>query len=92
MTTLKPMTRDQIKGVMDLAKDVERALVELPYRLAKPAIGKLDELRAVVAEQLPGFEYAECPECEEAKGIDEMVDAGDERVCSDCVARWNSAA
>ena len=78
------MNRDAIKALMDASQKVERALEALPYRDAKPAMRALDEMRDLVAEQLPGHEYAECGFCHEAKGVDEMQDCGDERMCADC--------
>lgn len=86
------MTRDQIKGVFDAAKKVERALEDLPYQKARAGMRALDEMRDLVAEQLPGHEYAECGHCEEAKGINEMVDVGDERMCQACEAALQDAA
>lgn len=86
------MTRDQIKALFDASREVEKALEELPYRAARAGMRALDEMRALVAEQLPGFEYAECGHCEEAKGIDEMVDVGDERMCTDCERHFATRA
>ena len=85
------MTRDQIKGVMDAAKKVAKALEELPYRKACDGLRELETVCALVAEQLPGHEYAECGHCEEAKGVDEMVDCGDENMCTQCASRYDTA-
>ena len=86
------MKRDAIKALMAAALKVETALEALPYRDAKPAMRALDEMRDIAAEQLPGHEYVECGHCEEAKGIDEMVDCGDERMCSKCHGDLQAAA
>lgn len=85
------MERRQIKALFDASYEVERALEALPYRDARKAMGALDEMRALVAEQLPGYEYVECGHCEEAKGIDEMVDCGDERMCTKCNADFQKS-
>lgn len=86
------MTREQIKALFDAAKTVESLLEELPYLRARIGMQALDEMRDLVAEQLPGYEYAECGHCEEAKGVDEMEDTGDERMCSQCAYEWRKAA
>lgn len=86
------MTRDQIKALFDAAKKVELALEELPYRKAREGMHALNEMRDLVAEQLPGHEYVECGHCEEAKGVDEMEDIGDERMCNQCAAEWHKSA
>lgn len=78
------MERDAIKELMDAAVVVERHLEALPYRDAKKAMNALDVMRALVAEQLPGHEYEECAHCEEGKGVDEMRNCGDERMCESC--------
>lgn len=85
------MKRGTMKVAMDALKVVERALEGLPYREALPAMKELDGVRACIAEELPGHEYAECAFCEEAKGIDEMVEAGDELMCSECMKRAEAA-
>lgn len=86
------MTREQIKALFDAATAVERMLEELPYRQARLGMAALDDMRNIVAEQLPGHEYAECGHCEEAKGIDEMEDIGDERMCNRCAADLRQSA
>jgi hypothetical protein len=86
------MTREQIKALFDAAKTVESVLEELPYIRARMGMRALDEMRDLVAEQLPGHEYAECGHCEEAKGIDEMEDSGDALICNQCAADWRKSA
>lgn len=86
------MRRELIKEVMDQADIVQKALEALPYRDAVPALRALDEIRCCVSEELPGHEYAECPFCEEPKGIDEMEIVGDESACTECIKKWSEAS
>lgn len=86
------MERDAIKALMDAAQRVERALEALPYGDAVKAMRDLDEMRDLVAEQLPGHEYVECGHCNEGKGVDEMQDCGDERMCKTCCEELERAA
>lgn len=86
------MKRDQIKALFDASYKVERALEALPYKDARAAMSELNEMRALVAEQLPGYEYAECQHCNEAKGIDEMQSCGDETMCSQCFDDFQKSA
>jgi len=78
------MEREAIKALFDASYKVEKALCALPYSDAIAAMGHLNEMRDLVAEQLPGFEYVECQHCNEGKGVDEMTDCGDELICTDC--------
>jgi hypothetical protein len=78
------MTRDDIKAIFDEAAKVEIALGALTHRDAVPAIEALQAIRDIVGEELPGGCAGLCPMCEEIKGEDELVDAGDERICSTC--------
>lgn len=78
------MTRDDIKAIFDEAAEVERALDALPHRDAVAAIKALQAIRDIVGEELPGGHAGLCPMCEEIKGEDELVDAGDECICSKC--------
>lgn len=81
------MTRDQIKSLYELGSKVTEALSALPYRDAAPAMRALDEMLEVVSDDLPGGYYGNCIFCEEVKGEDEMVDYGDERICTACFAK-----
>lgn len=85
---LAPMTRDQIKAILELADKVVEALEVLPYRDAVGPIQSLSEIVDIVSEPLPGHEAVICGQCDEVRGIDEMQDCGDERFCTTCVARW----
>jgi hypothetical protein len=83
------MTRDEIKAYFDLSGKVADALRHLPWLRADPALGSLQEMADIIGEQLPGSYCGNCPQCEEPKGYDEMVDCGDEKICKTCVARWD---
>jgi hypothetical protein len=52
-------------------------------------LSSLQEMTDIVGDQLPGGYCGTCPQCEEVKGEDEMVDCGDERICQSCVDQWN---
>lgn len=86
------MERDAIKALFNASYKVEKALCALPYSDAIAAMGHLNEIRDLVAEQLPGFEYVECGHCNEAKGVDEMTDCGDERMCETCFDDFQKSA
>lgn len=82
------MTRDQIKECLNIMNRIDTAARGMVYSEGARVIQDLKELTDLICEDLPGHEPAICPNCEELKGIDEMQDCGDERICTDCVARW----
>lgn len=82
--TMAEMTRDEISAFFGEAARVEFALNALPYRDAVPAMRALQDMRDLVGEQLPGGYYGKCIGCEEVKGEDEMVNCGDENLCTEC--------
>ena len=86
------MTRDEIKAFFEEANKVERFIEGLVFREARPAMLALEEMRGLVGEQLPGGYAGTCIGCEEVKGQDEMVDCGDEELCTECVARYQKDA
>lgn len=86
------MNRDELKAFFALVEKIGDALGGLPHRDAVPALRSLQEMTDIVGEQLPGGYCGTCPQCEDVKGEDEMVDCGDERICQSCVDQWDKPA
>lgn len=82
------MTRDEMKAFLELSRTISSAVQFLPYREALPALNAIQEMAFLVTQDLPGGYAGECPQCEEIKGEDELVDCGDERICQSCVDEW----
>jgi hypothetical protein len=86
-----PMSREEITAYFKLSAVLAEDIKALPYRDAANALDRLKEMADIVGEQLPGGYIGECLHCDEAKGEDEMVDCGDEKLCSDCVDAWDKS-
>ena len=85
--------RETLKSNLDLIDRVERALDNLPYLRAAPAIRDLHELRNTLCEVLPGGYYMDCEVCGLPIGCDEdwVGTEKDAVVCGDCAKRHEQA-
>ncbi len=83
------MDRNTIKAARDLIASVDKALEELPYRTARPAMASLNELMELVEDELPGGFYGQCEGCEELIGNDDPDPymGEDVTLCATCYDR-----
>lgn len=76
--------RDELADAYEIISEVEQAVQSLPYRDAHPVIARLNELRDMIGESLPGGYFGACPICGEIRGHDEMVAGDDFDICKEC--------
>lgn len=93
--SLPTSERETLKSNLDLIDKVEKALGDLPFRLAVPAVQTLGELRDCLCEVLPGGLYTFCESCELPIGCDEESATdpeGDTTLCAECIKRYEPSA
>lgn len=84
--------REDIVLMFEKLAEVEKALGDLPYRAAKPAMQTLQELHDMLGDMLPGGLYGQCEACSDLIGNGEdFVATDDGAFCAACVRLWNEA-
>lgn len=86
---------DLWESTADAFEEVRKALQELPFRVAGPALCRLDEIKDAVFEPL-GEHMGHCILCEEPLFIrgepdDDYEAAGDENCHRTCGDKWRAA-
>lgn len=91
---LLPLSRGELKGALELMDTIEGAFGDLRHAEAVPLVAKMQELRDVVCESLPGGLFTYCEACELPIGCDEESASSDDGVtiCAECLKHHETAS